>query len=200
MRSSTAYFAGVGTVVVAIAAGIGGGLTLANIMSPSSPGQESRQELSKLDRQKSSEQKSSEQKSSESIRASNEPLEPVPYLSATRMSAQVAPQPDRSQGEAAIPSRPTEQVTAVKPQNEPEPVASAPASQQAAAKPDTEQPDIATADATKSVTAISDAARRGEPFAKARGPDVRRVERRKADHRQQWADRRRYAAHRSGFA
>jgi hypothetical protein len=37
MRSSMAYFAGVGTVVVAIATGLGGGLLIANIVSPHSP-------------------------------------------------------------------------------------------------------------------------------------------------------------------
>jgi hypothetical protein len=36
MRSSVAYFAGVGTVVGAIAAGLGGGLVIANIVSPHS--------------------------------------------------------------------------------------------------------------------------------------------------------------------
>ncbi|TKW78810.1 MAG: hypothetical protein DI543_08500 [Bradyrhizobium icense] len=37
MRVSTAYFAGAGTVVVAIAAGLGGGLLLGDIMSPQQP-------------------------------------------------------------------------------------------------------------------------------------------------------------------
>ena len=37
MRVSTAYFIGAGTVVVAIAAGLGGGLLLGNIMSPQQP-------------------------------------------------------------------------------------------------------------------------------------------------------------------
>ena len=34
MRTSTAYFAGVATVVVAIAVGLAGGLAIADIMSP----------------------------------------------------------------------------------------------------------------------------------------------------------------------
>lgn len=37
MRTSTAYFAGVGTVAVAIAAGLGGGLLFANIVAPHEP-------------------------------------------------------------------------------------------------------------------------------------------------------------------
>ena len=35
MRTSTAYFAGAGTVVAAIVAGLGGGLLFANIVHPS---------------------------------------------------------------------------------------------------------------------------------------------------------------------
>jgi hypothetical protein len=180
MRTSTAYFAGVGTVVVAIAAGIGGGLTLANIMSPST----SVHEASKLERQKSS----------ESIRASNEPLQPVPYRPATRTSARAAPQPDRSQSEAANPSPPSEQIAAANPQDEPKPIVSAPASREAAAKPDAEQSDIAKLGATrsdtaKSAAAKSDAARPDEAFAKAREVEVRRAERRRAERRQQWAER-----------
>ena len=37
MRASTAYFAGAGTVIVAIAGGIGGGLLFADIVSPKTP-------------------------------------------------------------------------------------------------------------------------------------------------------------------
>ena len=37
MRTSTAYFAGVGTVVVAVAAGLGGGYLAANIANPPTP-------------------------------------------------------------------------------------------------------------------------------------------------------------------
>ena len=37
MRVTTAFFAGIGTVVVAIAAGLGGGLLLGDIMSPQQP-------------------------------------------------------------------------------------------------------------------------------------------------------------------
>jgi hypothetical protein len=37
MRTTTAYFAGVGTVAVAIAAGLGGGLLFANMVAPHQP-------------------------------------------------------------------------------------------------------------------------------------------------------------------
>jgi hypothetical protein len=45
MRTSTAYFAGVGTVMVAVVAGLGGGLLISNIVSPHAP----RTEMSKLE-------------------------------------------------------------------------------------------------------------------------------------------------------
>ena len=48
MRTSMAYFAGAGTVVIAIAAGLGGGLTIANIVSPHA----SNQEMSKLEQRR----------------------------------------------------------------------------------------------------------------------------------------------------
>ena len=37
MRTTTAYFAGVGTVAVALAAGLGGGLLFSNIVAPHQP-------------------------------------------------------------------------------------------------------------------------------------------------------------------
>ena len=47
MRISTAYFAGVGTVVAAVAAGLGGGYLAANVVNPHEPG------VSKLERRMS---------------------------------------------------------------------------------------------------------------------------------------------------
>jgi hypothetical protein len=45
MRTSTAYFAGVGTVIAAVVAGLGGGVLISNTVSPHSP----RIEMSKLE-------------------------------------------------------------------------------------------------------------------------------------------------------
>jgi hypothetical protein len=45
MRTSTAYFAGVGTVMAAVVAGLGGGLVISSIVSPHAP----RTEMSKLE-------------------------------------------------------------------------------------------------------------------------------------------------------
>ena len=79
MRTSMAFFAGVGTVVVAIGAGLGGGLLIGDIMSPPSPRQGA--EVTKLERRMSS----------EPISAANTPAEPVPYLAATQ-TLQAQPQ------------------------------------------------------------------------------------------------------------
>ena len=46
MRASVAYFAGAGTIVVAIAAGLGGGLVIADVVNP-----KARNELSKVELQ-----------------------------------------------------------------------------------------------------------------------------------------------------
>jgi hypothetical protein len=73
MRASMAFFAGVGTVIVAVAAGLGGGLTIANIMSPQAP----KQELSKVERRGSTEPSAS----------TKDPLVPVPYMAATQASS-----------------------------------------------------------------------------------------------------------------
>src|SRR5664279_3724568 len=73
MRSSMAYFAGAGTVVVAVVAGLGGGLLFANMISPKAP----KMEQTRLGRRMSP----------EPIQASNAPAEPVPYLATPQPSA-----------------------------------------------------------------------------------------------------------------
>ena len=96
MRASTAYFAGVGTVVVAIAAGLGGGVILANVMNPNPHQQTSRLE---------------QHLSAQPLAASNRPDEkeqqqsqaPVPYVAATLAASNTSAttQPDQSQAAAA---------------------------------------------------------------------------------------------------
>lgn len=139
MRTSMAYFAGVGTVVVAIAAGLGGGLVIANVVSPHSP----KAEMTKLERRMSP--------------------EPVPYLAATQP-------PSAGPAVAATPM----QAEQTQPQTEAAnraPAAAQPAEQTAANEP---------------------TAKREDAFAKAREADVMRTtEKRKAERRQQWVDRRR---------
>jgi hypothetical protein len=74
MRASTAHFAGAGTVVMAIVAGLSGGLLMADIISPKSPRQGT--EMTRLERRMSP----------EPIQAAG-PSEPVQYLAAPQLSA-----------------------------------------------------------------------------------------------------------------
>ncbi len=80
MRMSTAYFAGVGTVIVAVGAGLGGGYLAANITSPPT------QAVSKLERRMSA----------EPITVSTAPAEPVPHVAATTKPA-AAPAQEQTQ-------------------------------------------------------------------------------------------------------
>jgi len=79
MRTSTAYFAGVATVIIAIAAGLGGGLTIASVMSPMPP----RPQATRL------EQRTSPQPLPTSNRVDEQraPQAPVPYVAASRAAA-----------------------------------------------------------------------------------------------------------------
>ena len=84
MRTSMAYFAGVGTVVAAVAVGLGGGLLISNIVSPHEP----RTEMSKLE----------QRMASKPIPVANAPSEPVSYLAATGPDGS---QPDDGSGSRA---------------------------------------------------------------------------------------------------
>jgi hypothetical protein len=81
MRSATAYFAGAGTVIAAITAGLGGGLLISNIVSPQQPKQGS-SEVTRLER-----------RMSPGPIPANGKLEPVPYLAASQISAAIAETP-----------------------------------------------------------------------------------------------------------
>ena len=180
MRAATAYFAGVGTVAVAIAGGLGGGLLLGDIMSPQQPKYPS-SEVTRL------EQRASQQP----IQAANGATQPVPYMAATQIANTVAEQP-----------APAQQPQQAPPQQQAQPQA-----QQAATQPadPPKQPERntstqpASAAAQPSPPAERPAARAApeDSFAKARDSDVRNdarraEEKRKADRRQQWADKRKW--------
>jgi hypothetical protein len=186
MRASMAYFAGAGTIVVALVAGLGGGLTIANIVSP----HKETREISKLEQRmaakpippsaQADQPKIQSASQSDNIQASNtdklqgdQPKAPVPYVAATGAAVtantppvQTQPQPQAPQ---ASPSPVIEQANA---DNEP-------------AKP--AEPQTATPQATQREASSSPE----DANAKARDSDLKRLaaEKRKADRRQQWADR-----------
>lgn len=179
MRTSMAYFAGAGTVVIAIAAGLGGGLTIANIVSPRA----SNQEMTKL------EQRMQADRALDPVKDTNQPSQPPSYLAATRPAAGstvVQPpvqNPQPSQTEASNPAPQPAQPAA---QSE------TTVANNAAAKPAEASPPKPS---TSTVQGNSDqqASTSQDAMAKARDADLKRLaEKRKADRRQQWADRRRY--------
>jgi hypothetical protein len=166
MRALTAYFAGAGTVVIAIVAGLGGGLVIADMIHPKSAKQGT--EMTRLERHMSS----------EPVQAKPGPSEPVQYLATPQLSAPVAavaaapaqapPQTETGNSQSAR-AQPAE--TAAQP--------AAPASQPATP-------------AVQPVAPQQAAAPNEDAVAKVRDADVRRaVEKRKLERRQQWAERRR---------
>ena len=166
MRTSTAYFAGVGTVIVAVTVGLGGGYLAANITSPPT------QAISKLERRMSA----------EPINASSAPAEPVRHVAATNSAA--APAQEQTQQ-----PQPKPEAAAVAPSANPAPVEEKPANNVAAAQPVQAQPQPAKpAEQAEDKTAAP-----RDALARARDADIKRAdaEKRRAERRQLWAERRR---------
>jgi hypothetical protein len=102
MRASTAYFVGAGTIVAAIAIGLGGGIVAGNIMNPIAPKQVS--DASKLERRAASV-------------TTNARSERVQYLTGSQVfGAVIAP---AAKAEAQ-PAKPAEQQASTEPASPPE--------------------------------------------------------------------------------
>jgi len=187
MRTSTAYFAGVGTVIVAVSAGLGGGYLAANITSPPS------QTISKLERRMSA----------EPITVSTAPAEPVPHVAATAgtnpaaapAQEQTQQQPTQQQPQTQAQQQPNTQqqpqpqIEAAAPSANPARAEEKPANNGAAAQPVQPPPQSSKpAEQADEKTAVP-----RDAFARARDADLKRAdaEKRRAERRQQWADRRR---------
>jgi hypothetical protein len=164
MRTTTAFFAGIGTVVAAITVGLGGGLLLGDIMSPHQP------------KHQSSEVMRLEQRSAQApIPAANSASQLVPYLTSPQVAAAVAePSQPAPQQQAAVPPADTKQAdTSKAPPANPQPVASVePAAGKERAAPDDAFAKTRDAD-------IRRESRRAED------------RRSRAERRQQWAERKR---------
>jgi hypothetical protein len=180
MRTSTAYFAGVGTVAMAIAAGLGGGYLAANVISPHEQkfGNETRLER---------------RMASQAIPMTAAPSEPVRYASATPNPVAAPPQaePPTPAAQATVTQPPAPQAPAkIEPQtaasNSVSPVDDKTASHTAAAPPPAKPAELASEKAGASQ----------EAFAKTRDADLKRTarEQRRAERRQHWADSRQYWA------
>lgn len=190
MRTSTAYFAGVGTVFVAVAAGLGGGYLAANVVSPPT------QTVSKLERSVADRKAAAEQP----IPASKAATEPVPYIAATELKpAPAAPAVEQPQAQPQIaapieaaappPSPPRAEekaVTAAATVDPPAPAAMAtpkPAELKVVESKAAEKP-------LDKAELKTNAPR--EAYARASDTDIKRAssERRRAERRQQAAERR----------
>ena len=166
MRTTTAFFAGAGTIAVAAAAGLGGGLLISNIVSPHAPKQGA--ELSKVER-----------RTTDPVPAANAAFESSSYIEATQAAATkpvtVSPVPQALSQEARQQqAQPQTQQANAAPVSNPQPAATS--TQTAAREP--------------SATTDNAFARARDPDVKR---ELRRAEeQRKAERRQQWVEKRRY--------
>jgi hypothetical protein len=180
MRTSTAYFAGVGTVFVAVAAGLGGGYLAANVANPPT------QAVSKLERRMSA----------EPIRVSTAPAETVPNVAATTTATNATPAPAQEQ--------PQQQQTQAQPQPQTEAAAPPVNNARVEEKRVNEEKRANNVAATQPIPSPPQPARPAEQasersaapqeaYAKARDADIKRAaaEQRRAERRQRWADQRR---------
>jgi len=174
MRISTAYFAGVGTVIMAVGAGLGGGYLAANVTHPPT------QAVSKLERRMSA----------EPITVSTAPAEPVPHVAAadpTKPAAAPAQEQTQQQPQTQQQSQPPTE--AVAPPAAPARTEEKPTNNVAAAQPIQPPPQP-----SKSADQVDEkiAAPR-EVYARASDADIKRAdaEKRRAERRQQWTDKRR---------
>lgn len=205
MRAATAYFVGAGTIVVAIAIGLGGGIVAGNIMNPIAP--KYGPDTGKLAQR-------GETAATAATPVMSAPSERVQYLTGSQAfgtmiapPAQAQPQTTTANVEPPAP----QPVTAGNstPANAPfaEP-AKSDETKSTEAKParvktietksaDAKASDIKPADQPAEKQAVSEpAAVPDGAYAKAKDSDVRRAtaERRRVDRRERWAERRHYDA------
>ncbi len=180
MRASTAYFVGAGTIVAAIAIGLGGGIVAGNIMNPIAP--KRGPDTSKMERRAEAAAISAR---------TNAPSERVQYLTGSQAFGAIIAAPARARDEAKSEAKPDTQAT------------------QANAEPPAPQPSLAAAvEPPKPAPSLPQVAKPAEQqastepssspdnaYAKARDSDVKRAasERRRMDRRERWAERHRYA-------
>jgi hypothetical protein len=187
MRASMAYLAGAGTVIAAIAAGLGGGVVISEIVSPHGS-----REPSKLEQRASSQQaQPAPAQGPQANVASNAPGAPVPYLPATQAAttpAVVAPPPSHSPQPVTESNNAAPQAPAPAKAEKTEATAStdtAKPAQPPVPQPSPQAPQQASRDPASSTD---------NAYAKARDADLKELEAKKkaerAERRQQWAAQR----------
>jgi hypothetical protein len=191
MRTSTAYFAGLGTVVVAVAAGLGGGYLAANIVNPHEPG------VSKLERRMSATPMPAPAAPSEPVRIAGTTVAATNPVATSPIAAPPQTEPQQTAASQA----PALQASALQtpPKSEPQTTVSngaAPAEEKTAnITPRTVQPAPAKpAEQASEKLILEKTAAPQEAFARARDADIKRaaVEKRRAERRQRWEERRRF--------
>jgi hypothetical protein len=173
MRASTAYFVGGGTMIAAIALGLGGGIVAGNIMNPVAP---------KIALKHGADSMRTERRA-EPVAAMSAPTEGMQYLTGSQAFGAVVAAPAQAEAQSvpakseAPAAQSTETAAATEPRTPTE--SKTPAE---TAKPAEQQ---ASADPAASVD---------NAYAKARDSDVKRAasERRRMERRQRWAERRHY--------
>jgi hypothetical protein len=179
MRTSMAYFAGVGTVIAAVGAGLGGGYLAANIAHPPT------QAISKLERRMSA----------EPITVSAAPAESVRHVATTAVTnPAAAPAQEQPQTQPQQQTQAQQQTEAAAPSAKAAPPANHARAEEktvnnvAAAQPAPPPPPAKPAEQANERTAAPQ-----EAFAKARDADMKRAaaEQRRAERRQRWAEKRR---------
>ncbi|WP_027520639.1 hypothetical protein [Bradyrhizobium sp. Ec3.3] len=166
MRALTAYFVGGGTIVAAIAIGLGGGIVAGNIMNPIAL--------------KHGPDTGKQERRADSTAITHAPSERVQYLTGSQVFGAVVAPPVQAAAPTATanaePSAPPAQPAASHESQQANTQAAHPA------KPAEQQ------------AATEQAASPDNAYAKAKDADVKRAasERHRADRRQRWAERRRY--------
>ena len=172
MRISTAYFAGVGTVIMAVGAGLGGGYLAANVTHPPTHA------VSKLERRMSA----------EPIAVSTAPAEPAPQVAGAAPTKSAAPAQEQTQQPPQT-QQPQPQIEAAAPSANPARAEEKPSHNVAAVQPVQPPPQPSkSADQADEKTAAP-----REVYARASDADIKRAdaEKRRAERRQQWVDKRR---------
>ncbi|MET3911551.1 type IV secretory pathway VirB10-like protein [Bradyrhizobium sp. S3.3.6] len=178
MRASTAYFVGAGSIVAAIAIGLGGGIVAGDIMQPIAP------------KQGPDAGKIAQHAEAAAPVTTNAPSERVQYLTGSQSFGAMIAAP--AQAEA----KPDVKPDAQSPQIDAQPAAPPPPQATAAVEPPKPVP-ASPPQATKPVEQQASTEPASSPdstYAKARDSDVRRAasERRRAERRERWAERRHY--------
>ncbi|MCK1391977.1 hypothetical protein [Bradyrhizobium sp. 1] len=177
MRASTAYFVGAGTIVAAIAIGLGGGIVAGNIMQPIAP------------KQGPDTGKMAQRAEAATPVATKAPSERVQYLTGSQTFGAAIAAPAQAQDEAKPepkPDTPTTQANAEPPAPQP--------SQAAAVEPPKPVPPPQAAKPAEQQASTEPSYSPDNAYAKAREPDVKRAasERRRTERRERWTERRQY--------